>query len=66
MYVCICNSVTDNQIRDAVSNGASSYEDLQSNLGVATCCGRCGDCAKRIFNQAQCQQVCFTRQPQVA
>ncbi len=52
MFVCICRSVTDHQIRDAVSGGASSMDDLQQGLGVATCCGRCDQCARGILNRA--------------
>ena len=52
MYVCICNGITDHQIRDAVADGATSMNDLQQNLGVASCCGRCSDCARGVHNQA--------------
>ncbi len=49
MYVCVCNAVTDRQIRKARDNGASSVEDLSRELKVATCCGRCSDCARKIL-----------------
>ena len=49
MYVCICNAVTDRQIRQARDNGACSVEDLGRELKVATCCGRCADCARKIL-----------------
>ena len=67
MYVCICRNVTDHQIRDAVSGGAETLSDLQQCLGVADNCGRCGDCAKRILNQAldECA-ACPLRANQVA
>ena len=39
MYVCICNAVTEKQVKHAALEGASSLEDLQMDLGVATCCG---------------------------
>jgi len=48
MYVCVCNAITDREIRGAVALGARSLADLQSTLGVATCCGRCADCARAI------------------
>ena len=53
MYVCVCNAVTDRQIRAAVADGAQSIEDLRDRLKVSTCCGRCSDCAKRIIRQSQ-------------
>ncbi len=49
MYVCICNSVTDRQIREARESGVRSLEALGRKLKVATCCGRCADCAKKIL-----------------
>lgn len=45
MYVCLCNAITDRQIKDTVAAGASSLTDLQAQLGVATCCGCCADVA---------------------
>jgi bacterioferritin-associated ferredoxin len=52
MYVCLCNGITDRQIRSAVADGARCLSDLQSTLGVATCCGRCADCATGIVREA--------------
>ena len=52
MYVCICNAVTDREIRGAVELGARSLTDLKSMLAVATCCGRCADCARSIVREA--------------
>lgn len=43
MYVCICNGVTDKQIRRAIAGGAKSLQALQSELGVASQCGGCLD-----------------------
>jgi bacterioferritin-associated ferredoxin len=56
MYVCVCNAVTDREIRGAVDLGARSLADLQSMLSVATCCGRCADCARKIVRDA-CPQA---------
>jgi len=57
MYVCVCNAVTDRQIRKARDNGASSVEDLSRELKVATCCGRCKDCANRILCENRTQPL---------
>jgi bacterioferritin-associated ferredoxin len=56
MYVCICNSVTDRQIRKAVNNGADSLQAIQSQLKVGTCCGKCRDCARRVIADALAEQ----------
>ncbi|MCQ9618027.1 (2Fe-2S)-binding protein [Paenalcaligenes niemegkensis] len=45
MYICICNAITERQVKEAVSNGATSISDLQGQLGVASCCGACADTA---------------------
>ncbi len=49
MYVCICNNVTDSQIRLAVESGARSLRDVRQSLNVASQCGKCGQCALRII-----------------
>lgn len=56
MYVCICNKVTDEQIRVACEQGACSIDCLKQRLQVATCCGRCQDCAKQVLREAQAAQ----------
>ncbi len=52
MYVCLCNAITDHEIRDAVALGARTLGDLTTSLGVASCCGRCADCARRLVGEA--------------
>jgi bacterioferritin-associated ferredoxin len=49
VYVCVCNAVTDGEIRSAVKLGVRSLADLSATLGVATCCGRCTDCARAVL-----------------
>ena len=49
MYVCICNAVTDREIRSAVSLGIRTMGDLKRDLGVASCCGKCEPEACRII-----------------
>lgn len=52
MYVCVCNGVTDKQIIKAAEDGATSLQDLSDTLNVATCCGRCATCAKKVLREA--------------
>ena len=54
MYVCVCNAVTDREIRAAAELGARTLEDLSTTLGVATCCRKCSDCARQVLNDALC------------
>ncbi len=51
MYVCLCNGITESQIRDAVDEGARSLRELQQCLGVASCCGKCADCAQQVVHE---------------
>ena len=60
MYVCVCKAVTDHQIRDQVAAGNDSFEAIQFELGVATQCGRCEDCARDVVAQ------CCSSQPVAA
>ncbi len=52
MYVCICKSVTDSQIRSAVNEGACSMRDLCQNLGACSQCGRCAPYVLSELRQA--------------
>ena len=49
MYVCICNAVTDSQIRAAAEAGTTDLWHLQSVLGVASGCGTCREAAASIL-----------------
>jgi bacterioferritin-associated ferredoxin len=52
MYVCICNAVSDRQIRVAVERGATTLKDLNRALGVAGKCGKCAVFAQRTLKAA--------------
>jgi bacterioferritin-associated ferredoxin len=41
MYVCLCYSVTDTQVRDAVAAGAKDIGELGRRTGAGTDCGQC-------------------------
>lgn len=41
MYVCLCNNVTESDIKDAVRAGARTLDCLADTLAVSTCCGQC-------------------------
>jgi bacterioferritin-associated ferredoxin len=48
MYVCLCQGVTDGQIRDAIYEGCCSYREVREATGVATQCGKCACVAKQV------------------
>jgi bacterioferritin-associated ferredoxin len=51
MIVCVCRRVSDRDIARAAHQGLS-FDEIQLELGVATQCGRCAECACGIV--AQC------------
>jgi bacterioferritin-associated ferredoxin len=51
MYVCICNAITEHQIRAAAEAGATDLWHLQSELGVASGCGTCRETAAAILGE---------------
>ena len=51
MFVCICNGVTEKQIREAVCSGAGDLADLRGCLGVAAGCGTCAGFAEQIISE---------------
>jgi bacterioferritin-associated ferredoxin len=51
MYVCLCQGVTDGQIRDAIYEGCCSYRDVRETLGVGTQCGKCACTAKQVVRE---------------
>ena len=51
MYICICHAVTEQQIRDAVREGAATVAELGARLGVSSGCGSCRPLAKEVLEQ---------------
>lgn len=48
MYVCLCQGITDSQIRAAVESGADSLRQVREALGVMSQCGKCACLTKDI------------------
>ena len=53
MYVCICNGVTDRDIRLAAEAGCRSLPELTMRTGCGATCGSCLDTAVAILEAAQ-------------
>lgn len=52
MYVCICGSVTEDQIKKAVQGGCECLSDVQEELFVAYCCKTCQPEAERLIEES--------------
>jgi bacterioferritin-associated ferredoxin len=50
MIVCVCNNISDREIRQAADLGLSTVAELRRDLGVGTCCGKCVSCARGVLH----------------
>jgi bacterioferritin-associated ferredoxin len=57
MYVCICNGITDSDIRSAADAGARNLQDLSAMTGCATSCGTCADVAVALLRDRERSRI---------
>ena len=53
MYVCICNGVTDSQIRAAAEAGCDTVSELVMRTGCGSNCGGCLETAEKMLAEAK-------------
>ena len=53
MYVCICNGVTDHQIREVAEAGCSSVAELTMRTGAGASCGSCLNLLAEMIDDVQ-------------
>jgi len=53
MYICICNGVTDHQIREAAEAGCVSVTELTMRTGLGANCGSCLPAADAILDEVR-------------
>jgi bacterioferritin-associated ferredoxin len=58
MIVCVCKSVSDRKIRASIAEGVDTFDELQFELGVAMCCGKCEESVRDVMAQSG---VCASR-----
>lgn len=51
MYVCVCNGVTDHEIRQAAAAGCSSIAELTMRTGCGASCGSCVETAVDLLDR---------------
>jgi bacterioferritin-associated ferredoxin len=49
MIICVCNRVSDHDIKQAVFEGCCSIRQLQEQTGLGTQCGRCYEAGAEVF-----------------
>jgi bacterioferritin-associated ferredoxin len=54
MIVCVCNGISDRDVKTAIKNGMSSVEQLSANLGVANGCGCCRETCSDMIAEHAC------------
>lgn len=56
MYVCICNGVTERQVREAADAGCASVSELTMRTGLGATCGSCIPTAEAILHEAHARR----------
>ena len=51
MYVCICNGITDRQVREVAAAGCRSVAELTMRTGAGAGCGSCLELAAQILDE---------------
>jgi bacterioferritin-associated ferredoxin len=55
VYVCICNGVTDHDIRRAAEAGCRTMAELTMRTGAGATCGSCVDMATALLEEARAE-----------
>ena len=53
MYICVCEGVTESQIRDAIQAGAGSIDALSKELRIGRQCGTCVCAAQWVLEEVR-------------
>ena len=51
MIVCVCNRITENEVREAARKGCRTPDDAYESLGCEPQCGCCLDYAQEIIDE---------------
>lgn len=57
MYVCVCNAITESELREAARCSRGDAEQVYAKLGKKPNCGQCLNGADRILHQERCELV---------
>ena len=60
MYVCNCKGITDNDIRNAASEGVKNLRSLRQRTGATGQCGKCTTHAKAVLKEALKDINCYS------
>lgn len=51
MIVCVCNRITEKEVREAAQKGARTVEDAYATLDCEVQCGCCLDYAQDLIDE---------------
>ena len=51
VYVCLCNGVTDHQIREVAAAGCATLPELTMRTGCGATCGSCLEQAQALLDE---------------
>jgi bacterioferritin-associated ferredoxin len=54
MIVCVCNAITEKEVRDAARQGCRTPEAAYATLDCEPQCGCCLDYAQEIIDEEHC------------
>jgi bacterioferritin-associated ferredoxin len=57
MYICLCNAITERDVRECARRGCCSLDELSMQLGVGSGCGRCRPAAKEILDETRLEPL---------
>ena len=57
MYICLCQAVTDSDIREAADAGATDLDHLAETLGLGSGCGSCLETAAAIIDARRAESL---------
>lgn len=53
--VCGCNNITRNDIKEQISAGVSTYDELEEKTNIGIYCPPCKEGAIKVFNEIKNQ-----------
>ena len=59
MIICVCNAITETEVREAARDGARTPEAAYSALGCEPQCCCCLDYAQEIIDDEQPRRPCL-------
>jgi bacterioferritin-associated ferredoxin len=57
MYVCICNGVTDRQIREAADAGCATVAEMTMRTGAGASCGSCLGLVAELIEESRARRA---------